>query len=144
MKNLVICLLSILTACSSRDPNINDFSGEWRNPSGAVIIIKRDGTFYGSRLPTKLLMFTDTSGIALTGNGRWELLKEQTRWILRINFDTTNISTYPDGFGSLFEISGHGILERRPPFYLYLWEGEEGASNRFSFKREGSPSDVDD
>ncbi|WP_439580836.1 hypothetical protein [Dyadobacter bucti] len=135
MRKLKHCLLFIMMGCTSTDPVKEDFEGTWSNASGATLQIFQDGTFCGKDLPTRLLSTFDTSRTRLSGQGEWRLIEDQSRWILKLGFDSTNTrGNY--SFGTTLEISGSGILENRRPFYLFLWEGEEGASYRFSFSKK--------
>ena len=66
--------------------------------------------------------------------GKWELKKGQAFKEVGLNFrEMDNKEVY--GLYSVMISGENGILENEPPWYLFVWKGEEGGE-RYKFIKE--------
>jgi hypothetical protein len=125
---MVVCF-----GCNPKSPLDKDVVGKWGHSSGAVLIIKEDGTFTGAHLPLNYLL-TASKTTVFNGTGKWKLKQDQGRWVIGLDFDTTSVNDHKNGFTTIILISGSGILENKAPWYLFLWMEEEGGE-RYKFSK---------
>jgi hypothetical protein len=140
MKYLSTCIGIILPiffqACSGKSPIREDILGAWMSSDGAVLVFNKDGTFVGDSIPSRF-GFTSFDSITqhkFSGSGKWSLRKGQARWEVYLDFNQVTVRKNGCAFPVL--IAGKdGVLENEPPWYLFLWEGEEGGQT-YEFKRK--------
>ncbi len=130
-------MMSLLQACGgySKGPTQNDIIGSWRNPDGAEFVFNTDGTFSGKRIPTKLgFMTTDSlKNKKFNGSGKWVLRKGSTHWEVNVDFDKVDNGKNGCVFPLLISRENE-VLENQPPWYLFIWEEEEGGE-RYKFSK---------
>lgn len=134
----IISIITILLfqGCSKTIPTENDIVGKWVNSDNAKLEFNADGTFDGESLPGEKIFFPseEFKNKRFNGNGKWTLKEGQGWWEITLNFK--QVSTRKDGFHTKILISGSGgFLENNPPWYLFVWEGEEGGQ-RYKFSKE--------
>lgn len=135
-KMLSITLPTMLQGCSGVDPKREDVLGEWRSFEGAVLELKSDGSFTGRELPGRIFWNIQMNEKKFEGRGTWEIKRGQSLWEVQLNFSKTSLDGMEDGFGTQILISGtNGILENKPPWYLFQWIEEEGGQ-RYKFERK--------
>jgi hypothetical protein len=133
--NLLAMLSFLLLACGGQEPSQNDVVGKWESPDGAEFIFNKDGTFTAKQIPTEFGYMPSDSlqNMKFNGSGKWEFKKENSYWKTYVDFDKVNVNktcTFP------LLISGEsGVLENKPPWYLFVWKGEEGGE-RYKFVRK--------
>ncbi len=125
-----------LSGCKSENPTTDSIVGVWYAEDGAIIAFAKDGTFFiENLLGNKFLPFSDDYiEKRFNETGKWKLIKEQGNWMVFLYLKKSN--KLPLGCVTQIFISGSkGILENQPPWYLYLWEGEEGDA-RYKFSKK--------
>jgi hypothetical protein len=138
----VITLIGIfsflLQACTGEGPAANDVVGIWKSLDGAVLNFSKDGSFDGENLPAQYFTFStsksNAEGRKIKGHGKWELQNEAGSAEIKLHFqiiDNNNIT----GLYSVLIAGEHGILDNKPPWYLFVWEEEEGGE-RYKFKKQ--------
>lgn len=143
MKQVLLSLSTALSiffqSCNSqmKEPNQGDILGTWKSSENAELIFKEDKTFTGQLIPAELGFFPADSfrNVKFSGSGKWELRKGTTHWEVNLDFiQVTNVNKNGCSFPLL--IAGeNGIIENKPPWYLFAWKGEEGGE-RYSFKKQ--------
>ena len=131
-------MLSIFVqACSSeRAPTHNDIVGTWMSSDKAELVFNIDGTFTGDSIPTRFgfVPFDSIVDRKFSGAGKWTLRKGQAQWEVYLEFNKVSVRKNGCAFPVL--ISGkNGIFENNPPWYLFLWQGEEGG-DRYTFDKK--------
>nr|WP_315203941.1 hypothetical protein [uncultured Flavobacterium sp.] len=127
-----------------------DLIGTWKSSDGSIIELKKDGSYiakainYNIFYPNKEL---EKKTFDFTGN--WKIINnsEQDNK-LELNSNATfsdygiNDTYTIDGkvrshkIGLSFEISGEGIFENKPPYYLFNWLGDPDDMNKYKFIKE--------
>lgn len=131
---LVFSILSILLGCRGIEPAKTAITGTWVSEEGGKLIFKNDGSFLSLSLPTKLFLREgEEKNKIFDGSGIWEITKGQSHWEVSLDFKQTSIQV--NNFGQQLLIGGDGILENKPPWYLFLWKGEEGG-DRYELKKQ--------
>ncbi|MGN6713894.1 hypothetical protein [Anaerocolumna jejuensis] len=136
----VLMLPIIFQACNSnsqvKDPKQIDVVGTWENPDGAMFIFKEDGTFSGTSFPAEFVLLPrdEYKNVRFDGNGKWALRKGNTNWEVFIDFKQVSDKRCSSAFPLL--IAGEsGILENKPPWYLFVWKEGEGGE-RYEFLKQ--------
>jgi hypothetical protein len=124
---IFILALAIFPSCNSKYPTDGNIIGIWHAKDGAEIEFSKDGSFYSKNLPVDLFLpfSKDYQNRLFNASGNWKLVKDQGSWIVLLDFKEQQCRSY-------ILISGSGIFENRPPWYLFVWEEEEGG-DRFKF-----------
>jgi hypothetical protein len=125
--------MMLLFGCKSDSPTIEYIVGNWATKDGAVFQFNKDGTFETKNLRRdKIFQYVEKyKGLIFNETGTWELSKDQGQRVVFLYFNTSN--NLPKGYATQILIAGSkGIFENKPPWYLFLWEGEEGDS-RYKF-----------
>jgi hypothetical protein len=114
-----------------------DVIGTWRSSEKAELIFKNNGVFIGSQIPAEFGFFPADSfaNIKFSGSGKWELKKGASHWEIMLDF-TKVTGVDKNGCSFPLLIAGeNGILENKPPWYLFAWMEEEGGERYKFFKR---------
>jgi hypothetical protein len=140
MKHILIVIAVMLSiffqSCSSKEPDQNDIIGAWVSSDKAELVFNKDGSFIGDSIPTRFgFMASDSiTQRRFSGSGKWTLRKGQAQWEVYLDFNQASVGKNGCAFPVL--ISGsNGVLENNPPWYLFLWQEEEGGQ-RYEFKRK--------
>jgi len=132
----LIAMLSILLqACGGKEPTQNDVVGKWKSANGAEFVFNEDGTFTAKQIPTEFGYMPSDSlqNMKFDGSGKWKFKKENAYWEAYVDFDTVNVNktcTFP-----LLIAGENGVLDNKPPWYLFVWKGEEGGE-RYKFSKQ--------
>jgi hypothetical protein len=71
--------------------------------------------------------------VKFSGSGKWLLKKGNTSWEIYLDFDKVNVNKNGCSFPLL--IAGeNGVLDSKPPRYLFVWKDEEGGA-RIKFSK---------
>jgi hypothetical protein len=128
----------LLISCSSNKPTATDLIGTWANADGATLELHKDSTFVGKSLPTVYFTFCtskkDVEGKRVAGSGNWRIEDGQGFEEVKLDFKRMN-DTAMYGFYSVMISGTGGVLENRPPWYLFVWQGEE-EGQRYTFDRK--------
>jgi hypothetical protein len=140
MKRVLIAIgvtLSIFfQACNAKTPTRDDVIGVWISSDNAVLVLNKDGTFTGDSIPTRFgfIAIDSITQRKFSGSGNWTFRKGQAQWEVYLDFNQATVGKNGCAFPVL--IAGeNGILENNPPWYLFLWQEEEGGQ-RYEFKRK--------
>ena len=142
MKKTLIKVGTILSlffySCgSSPAPTQNEIFGKWGSSDGATINFNKDGSFSGVSIPAQFGFFPPDSFRTkkFSGRGNWEMKKGETYWEISLNFKQVSISG-KNGCSFPIMIAGrNGVLENKPPWYLFLWKEEEGGE-RYEYMKK--------
>ncbi len=148
----MILLLVILKGCnmSSMDIRQEDFVGVWKSIDGSVIEFKKDGSYIAKKINYNVFYPNkEFEKMTLDFTGNWKIINNsQQDNKLELNSNATfsdfgiNDTYTIDGedrshkIGLSFEISGEGILENKPPYYLFIWLGDPDDMNKYKFIKE--------
>jgi hypothetical protein len=133
---LFIMLSFLLQGCEGQKPAREDIVGKWKSPDGAVFEFDKDGSFIAKSFPAEVVFHLDRqfTNIRFDGSGKWVLRKGDTHWEIYLDFQQVSNKECKSVFPLL--ISGeNGTLENKPPWYLFVWKGEEGGE-RYIFKKQ--------
>jgi len=130
-----IILASIFQGCTGFNPTKNEIIGIWKSSDGAILEFKKDGTFAGQSLPGEKIFFNSSEfrDKRFNESGKWDVKKWQDQWVVTLSFNRS--PTLKKGYDTRILISGsNGVLENKPPWYLFQWVEEEGGQ-RYKFER---------
>jgi hypothetical protein len=138
VKFMGLILATMLQGCSGQDPTKEEMIGTWVSSDGATLRINDDGTFSGKALPAQYFSFfvnkEDVQGKTVSGEGKWRIEKKPNFWRVKLDFEEMN--GIKKGADYFILISGtNGILENKPPWYLFEWVDEEGGP-RYKFEKQ--------
>ncbi|PUZ19489.1 hypothetical protein GA0116948_1285 [Chitinophaga costaii] len=147
--NDIICRMTfsvyafLLLGCSAPTPTRQEIVGKWAGNGGASVTIMEDGTFTGKHFPFKkffppsFIKPQDAARTEFDCGGTWVIKYENPYWKVILDFKTSSVPGYLCNTSLL--IGGeNGVLENRPPWYLYYWLEEEGGA-RFRFLKVPNP-----
>lgn len=144
---IIISSIILLYGCGGNEsPKHNDFIGVWRGNDSAEITINADGTIIGKHLPFQLFMRMlhtpqDSTIKLFDGNGTWnykegESFGKHQCWTINMEFDNISIEKYKAGMEVNILVRGkNGFWDNKPPWYLFLWVGEEGGDTYNFYKQ---------
>lgn len=135
MKKVLILVGMFFQGCNSQSPIENDILGNWEGQDGSVFVFKADGTFSSSSLPAQLVLLPKDQYVnqRFDGTGKWLLRKGSTNWEVYINFKQVSDKKYKSAF-PLLVAGENGLLDNKPPWYLFIWKEEEG-EDRYKFTK---------
>ena len=125
---LIICM--ILSGCSDKKHR-DDFIGIWRADNGSEIILYKDSTCVLKELDLRVVNPRIYDEV-LNVKGTWMFKKTDE---LGYKVDNIFISSKDLTFTITFDIWGHGILENKRPWYLFLYIGAPDAMDKFKFTK---------
>lgn len=128
---LFISLFFLLNGCSNPKPTFQDFVGIWVSEDGGEIIFKEDSTCIVKELYAKQISPFSEEKTSLSGEGQWRIRTKDSN-----GYDQYNIAINLKGviYFSLF-ISGEGLLDNRPPWYLFDYIGDPDELNLYKFTK---------
>lgn len=139
---LFITLIAItLFGCCEPHFNQCDFIGKWTSSDSSSINLYSDGTCRLNNINyIKINSIESKKGDKLNSSGVWKLIYEFESGIpngistgVGISYRLPNRA----GTGGLdFFISGEGILENKPPYYLFIWDGDPDNVEKYKFVKE--------
>lgn len=137
IANIALVIFSILSeSCNTPKLTQDDIIGSWKSSEGALLVLNQDGTFTGKFIPAEFGFFPPDSfrNIKFNGSGKWALKKGASNWEVNMNFDkVTGIDKNGCSF-PLLVAGENGLLDNKPPWYLFVWYDEEGGA-RYKFTR---------
>ena len=134
--NAIVMFSFLLQACGAKEPNRSDVIGTWKSSDGSEVILNSDGTFKEKSFPAELVLLQKDryKNIRFDGIGKWEFKNENSYWEVYLDFEQVSDSNCRSAFPLL--IAGkNGFLDNKPPWYLFVWKGEEGGE-RYKFYRK--------
>lgn len=144
MKQTLIGLGAMLSmffqACNTqmKEPTQSDILGNWVSSDGAMLELNKDSSFIGKSLPAEYFTFftskKDVEGKRVSGSGKWKMEKGQGFKEVKLTFTKMDDKDIYGSYSVL--VSGEtGALENKPPWYLFVWKGEEGGE-RYTFIKQ--------
>lgn len=140
MRNIVsyLYLLSmfLFQGCTGSEPTKNEIVGTWAAEDNAIISFNEDGTFDTRNLPGSKIFsgFSEYKDEKFNEHGNWKLRKGQGNWIIDLDFDRSE--KVESGFATQMSISGEGLSENKPPWYLFIWIGDPDDMNKYKFVKQ--------
>lgn len=133
---LYLVSMFLFQGCTGSEPTKSEIVGTWGAQDGAIISFNEDGTFDTRNLPGSKIFsgFSEYKDEKFNEHGHWKLKKEQGNWIVDLSFDRSE--KVESGFATQMSISGEGLLENRPPWYLFLWIGDPDDVNKYKFVKQ--------
>lgn len=140
MKKMInifsITVMVLFSGCKAENPTVESIIGSWVAKDGALIELIKDGTFSTENLTgDKIFPYeNEYKGVVFNEKGTWKIGNDQGTWVVHLFFKKSD--ALPKGYATQILVSGSkGIMENQPPWYLFLWEGEEGGS-RYKFSKK--------
>jgi hypothetical protein len=140
MNRTIIKLFTILSfllqACSSKKPIQDDIVGRWKTSDGAGFQFNKDGSFTAKSFPAEAVFHLDSqfTNVKFDGSGKWMLGKGDGQWEVYLDFQQVSNNKCKSSFPLL--IAGKkGVLDNKPPWYLFVWKEEEGG-DRYEFAKQ--------
>lgn len=137
MMNLIAIFSLLMQACGGKELSQNDIIGKWESVEKSELVFNQDGTFTGKSIPVKFgFMPSDSlTSDKFSGSGKWLLKEASPNWEVELDFDKVTVNKNGCSFPIL--IAGeNGILDNKPPWYLFLWKEEEGGERYKFVKKE--------
>lgn len=146
---VAIMLSLFFQSCGSAEVQRQDFVGIWKSDDGAVIELKADGSYVAREIDYYKIYFeNEHKGKKLNFIGQWEIADENKKSKLELHTDATfkdvginktytyNGEVRSHKLGLTFEISGEGLFENKPPWYLFIWIGDPDDMNKYKFVKQ--------
>ena len=124
-----ISLFFLLNGCSNPKPTFQDFIGTWVSEDGGEIILRDDSTCILKNIPAQYVnRYTDTDFFSNTG--KWNLEKND------LGYDGYNIRIGHERLlYIIFYVSGEGLFNNTPPWYLFQYIGDPDELNLYKFTK---------
>lgn len=133
--SLFACTVMCLQSCGYR-PTAAEISGIWIGEKNAELDLRPDGTFTAKGIPAALICGYGTTRKIFQGKGAWKIEEDQGSWQVSIEENQDSLMGERSIGSYSVLISGtNGILENKPPWYLFEWVGEEGGP-RYEFSKK--------
>ena len=132
LQNLfLISLFFLFNGCNNSKPTSQDFIGTWVSEDGGEIIFKEDSICIVKGIYAKQINPFSEEKVSLSGEGQWRIRTKDSN-----GYDKYNIAIYLKGviYFSLF-ISGEGLLDNKPPWYLFDYIGDPDELNLYKFTK---------
>ena len=133
--NLITVFSFFLQACSGSEPTRNDIIGVWKSSDGGVFVFNDDGTFTEKYFPAGFVLLpkNEYADVRFDGSGNWLLRRGNSNWEIYIDFQHVSDKRCSTAFPLLIA-GANGILDNKPPWYLFVWKEEEGG-DRYKFNK---------
>jgi hypothetical protein len=149
VARMAVLLLLLFQNCSNPELRREDFVGTWKSNDGAVIELREDGSYSAKRI-NYYNYFSEVKyeNKRFDFDGRWKILDHKKLKQLELQSDVTfkdlginstymiDGRVYSHNIGITFEISGQGLLEDTPPWYLFVWIGDPDSVNKYRFEKQ--------
>jgi hypothetical protein len=131
--NLVAIFSLLFQACGGKDPALSDIIGRWQSSDGAMFVFNKDGTFREKSFLAEFVLLpkNEYKNVRFDGTGTWLFRKGSSNWEVYIDFKEVSNKKCSSAFPLLIA-KENGILENKPPWYLFVWKEEEGGE-RYKF-----------
>lgn len=148
IKILEVMLFTfLLQSCGRSQPIREDFVGIWKANDGAIIELKKDGSYIAKRINYyKIYSDEKLKNERLDFTGNWELANRGNNGKTIILYSSSTFSdyginrtytlngkTYSHKISFNLDISGHGLLQNKPPWYLFVSIGDPDDMNKYKF-----------
>lgn len=137
IKCFMIGIFLSLIGCKEPKFKQADFIGVWKAEDGAIITLNTNGTCTLYNINRSILSITKSDDKKLTTRGTWKLIDNVNNGItggISTGIEITYILTEREGKGAVdFYISGQGLSERKPPWDIFIWNGDPDEMIKYKF-----------
>lgn len=133
---LVSLIIALLQGCSSLTPTREEIIGTWKCSDGALFNFRENGSFAGQSLTGENIFSSSNEfrGKKFNESGKWDIKYWNDRWVVDLRFDKS--PSLKKGYETRILIAGsNGILENKPPWYLFAWIGDPDNGDRYKFEK---------
>ena len=125
---VIILLFQLLLSCSNPKPERKDFIGTWKSDDGAMFQLHEDGSITAKQINLSKIFFEDEmQANKLDFTGKWEFATD--------NYQRRIIKVTAGKYTFSFNITGQGITENKPPWYLFAWIGDPDEMDKYEFRK---------
>ena len=124
-----ISLFFLPNGCSNPKPTFQDFIGTWVSEDGAEITLQKDSTCIYKNIPIEYIEISIDKD-SLNNTGKWYLKKDD----LGYNGYYIDIRQKETPYMTLY-ISGGGLLDNTPPWFLFQYIGDPDELNLYKFTK---------
>lgn len=142
MKCIKVILFSMIftsltTGCSTDPPTFEELTGTWKSEDGCEIILRLDSTCIVKNLNVGKFYATEKD-TSWTFVGRWTFHDNNSPYqdIGLGRLDIKNLEVKSCAYWVTFYVSGQGLLENKPPWYLFEFIGGFDDYNKYILKRQ--------
>ncbi|MFZ6663657.1 hypothetical protein [Peijinzhouia sedimentorum] len=131
-----------LSIVGCKEPKFNeaDFIGVWKAEDGANITINQNGTCTLDGLNKSIVSIAKSDDEKLTTQGTWKLIDSVSNGVtggistgIKITYNLVD----REGKGGVdFYISGQGFSENKPPWDLFIWDGDPDEMIKYKFVKQ--------
>lgn len=131
-----------LSLIGCKEPKFNeaDFIGFWKAEDGANITLNQNGTCTLDEINKSILSITKSDDEKLTTQGTWKLIDNVSNGItegISTGIKITYSLTDKEGKGAVdFYISGQGLSESKPPWDIFIWNGDPDEMIKYKFIKQ--------
>lgn len=140
MKCFMIGIFLSLVGCKEPKFNEADFIGVWKAEDGANITINQNGTCTLNGLNKSIVSIAKSDDEKLTTDGTWKLIDNVNNGItggISTGIKVTYNLVDREGKGGFeFYISGQGFSENKPPWDLFVWNGDPDEMTKYKFIKQ--------
>lgn len=140
MKCFMIGIILSTVGCKEAKFNEADFIGVWKADDGANITINQNGTCTLDGLNKSIVSIAENDDEKLTTQGTWKLIDSVsngvTGGISTVIKITYNLVDREGKGGVDFYISGQGFSENKPPWDLFIWDGDPDEMIKYKFVKQ--------
>jgi hypothetical protein len=140
---IIFTICCTLIGCREPKFNRSDFIGKWSSLDSSKIVFYPNGTCSLSKLNYyKINNVNRKVDDKLNTKGTWKLIYEYESGIPNgistgVGISYESPEGIENGGGKIdFFISGQGILENNPPYYLFIWDGDPDNVEKYKFEKE--------
>jgi len=125
-----------LQGCMGKEPAKNDIVGTWISFEKAELILHKDGILTGNNIPVRFgfIPHDTLKNKRFSGSGKWTMRKGSNYREVLLEFSEVNLNNNGCSF-PVFIAGENGLLDNKPPWYLFVWAEEEG-EDRYKFIKE--------
>jgi hypothetical protein len=130
LKLITLIFISyVLGGCNNTAPKAEYFVGTWKSKDGAVIELNRDFSFTAKQVNLSNIFFNmDGKNNRANFTGKWKFTTDdQKRKVIEVDSNKYHF---------IFDISGQGVFENKPPWDLYIFIGDPDDMNKYKFKKQ--------
>ncbi len=132
IQSISLALMCILQGCSGQ-PTKKDIIGVWVAEDGGKFSFEENGSFSTENLSGSKIFsgFDKYDDMKFSEQGTWELSEGS---VIILDFEKSD--NLQGGFSTQLSISGEGLLENNPPWYLFAWIGDPDDMNKYKFEKQ--------
>lgn len=121
-------IVMFLQGCSGQEPMQDDFIGVWKSSDGSTIELKEENQFEAINFNLSNIIKTENLSKESNLLGKWELATD--------NYGEQVVKIKAENYRFKFNISGQGLLKKKPPWKLYIFIGDPDEMNKYEFVKK--------